>query len=224
MCPWSPPRHPKVSTPRCAAPPSFPGSRTGPWCWSHRRCRRSAIAAYAGPADAESALTAYDAAAEAVAEGFSAKAARASGAATEVLTASAGLTRDKGLRQAVAGRVEGGTPLLEAVHEGVAQFVDIFTAMGGLMAERATDLLDIERRLVARLVGEPEPGVVLPDVAVGARRRATSRPRTPPASTRPGARAGDREGRRHQPHRDHRAPARHPVRGGRCRCARAAGR
>jgi phosphoenolpyruvate-protein phosphotransferase (PTS system enzyme I) len=40
----------------------------------------------------------------------------------------------------------------------------VFTAMGGLMAERATDLLDIERRLVARLVGEAEPGVVLPDV------------------------------------------------------------
>jgi len=37
--------------------------------------------------------------------------------------------------------------------------------MGGLMAERATDLLDIERRLVARLVGEPEPGVARPDVA-----------------------------------------------------------
>ena len=50
------------------------------------------------------------------------------------------------------------------MHEGVAQFVDVFTAMGGLMAERATDLLDIERRLVARLVGEPEPGVALPDV------------------------------------------------------------
>jgi phosphotransferase system enzyme I (PtsI) len=36
--------------------------------------------------------------------------------------------------------------------------------MGGLMAERATDLLDIERRIVARLVGEPEPGVARPDV------------------------------------------------------------
>jgi len=35
--------------------------------------------------------------------------------------------------------------------------------MGGLMAERATDLRDIERRLVAHLVGEPEPGVQMPD-------------------------------------------------------------
>lgn len=36
--------------------------------------------------------------------------------------------------------------------------------MGGLMAERATDLRDIEKRVIARLIGEPEPGVQLPDV------------------------------------------------------------
>ena len=121
-------------------------------------------------------MAAFDGAAEAVAEGFAAKAARASGAATEVLTASAGLTRDKGLRQA---RRRPGSPvatLLAAVHGAVAQFVDVFTAMGGLMAERATDLLDIERRLVAR-----------------ARRRARAggRPAGPavgPGGRRPGAR------------------------------------
>ena len=164
MWPWSPPRHSEGLAAALRGTPVVPGLAYGPVVLVAQEVSPEAIAAYAGHPDAESALAAYDAAAEAVAEGFSAKAARASGAATEVLTASAGLTRDKGLRQAVAGRVEGGTALLEAVHEGVAQFVDIFTAMGGLMAERATDLLDIERRLVARLVGEPEPGVVLPDV------------------------------------------------------------
>ena len=40
----------------------------------------------------------------------------------------------------------------------------MFTQMGGLMAERVTDLRDIERRVVAHLVGEPEPGVPTPDV------------------------------------------------------------
>ncbi|MEP7092369.1 MAG: putative PEP-binding protein, partial [Nocardioidaceae bacterium] len=45
------------------------------------------------------------------------------------------------------------------------QFAGIFTSMGGLMAERVTDLRDIERRVTARLVGEPEPGVPVPDVA-----------------------------------------------------------
>jgi phosphotransferase system enzyme I (PtsI) len=49
------------------------------------------------------------------------------------------------------------------VHAGVDQFVQVFTSMGGLMAERVTDLRDIERRVVAHLVGEPEPGVRMPD-------------------------------------------------------------
>jgi phosphoenolpyruvate-protein phosphotransferase (PTS system enzyme I) len=145
--------------------PVVPGLAYGPVVLVAQEVSPEAIAAYAGHGDAESALAAYDAAAAVVADGFSAKAGRAHGAAAEVLTASAGLTRDKGLRQAVSTRVEGGATLLDAVHEGVAQFVDVFTAMGGLMAERATDLLDIERRLVARLVGEPEPGVAQPDVA-----------------------------------------------------------
>ena len=117
-----------------------------------------------GFADADAALAAYDAAAGAVAESFLRKADKASGAATEVLTASAGLARDKGLRGAVSKRLTGGDDLLAAVHGAVEQFVGIFTSMGGLMAERATDLQDIERRVVAHLVGEPEPGVPTPDV------------------------------------------------------------
>ena len=147
--------------------PVVPGLAFGPVLRVTQEVSPDAVEAYGdgGYADAEEATTAYAVAAERVADGFTVKAARASGAATEVLTASAGLARDKGLRQAVAARVEGGMPLLEAVHAGVGQFVDVFTAMGGLMAERATDLLDIERRIVARLVGEPEPGVARPEVA-----------------------------------------------------------
>jgi phosphotransferase system enzyme I (PtsI) len=146
--------------------PVVPGLAYGPVVLVAQEVAPAAIEAYGdgGHVDPEAALAAYDVAASAVADGFAAKAARVSGAAAEVLTASAGLTRDKGLRQAVASRVDGGTALLEAVHDGVAQFVDVFTAMGGLMAERATDLRDIERRLLARLVGEPEPGVQRPDV------------------------------------------------------------
>jgi len=116
-----------------------------------------------GFADADAALAAYDEAAQAVSAGFSRKAEKASGAAAEVLTASAGLARDKGLRGAVRKHFAAGGGLLDAVHAGVEQFVTIFTGMGGLMAERVTDLRDIERRIVAHLVGEPEPGVVVPD-------------------------------------------------------------
>ena len=113
--------------------------------------------------DAETALAAYDAAVAAVAAGFTRKAEKASGAAAEVLTASAGLARDKGLRGAVRKQLNAGAPLLTAVHAAVEQFVEIFTQMGGLMAERATDLRDIERRITAHVVGEPEPGVQMPE-------------------------------------------------------------
>ncbi len=116
-----------------------------------------------GFADADAALAAYDLAAESVADRFAAKADQASGPAAEVLTASAGLARDKGLRGAVKKNLAAGSTLVDAVHAAVEQFVAVFTSMGGLMAERATDLRDIERRVVAHIVGEPEPGVSLPD-------------------------------------------------------------
>src|SRR5207342_1042344 len=123
-----------------------------------------AIARFDGAAlDEEKALTSYDEAAEAVAEGFARRADKAAGAAAEVLTASAGLARDKGLRSAVRKHLRSGEDLLVSVHAAVEQFVTVFTGMGGLMAERVTDLRDIERRVVAHLVGVPEPGVPTPD-------------------------------------------------------------
>jgi phosphotransferase system enzyme I (PtsI) len=113
-------------------------------------------------ADAESALAAFDTAVDAVASGFSAKAERASGSAAEVLTASAGMARDRGLRGVVRQRLRAGDDLLTAVAAAVEQFAGVFTGMGGLMAERVTDLRDIERRVLARIVGVPEPGVPTP--------------------------------------------------------------
>ncbi len=115
-------------------------------------------------ADADAALAAYDEAASAVAAGFTDKAGRASGHVAEVMSASAGLATDRGLRGAVRKNLRADEDLLAAVHGAVEQFVAAFTQMGGLMAERATDLRDIERRLVARIVGEPEPGVPTPSV------------------------------------------------------------
>jgi phosphotransferase system enzyme I (PtsI) len=147
--------------------PVVPGLAFGPVVRVTQEISPAAVEAYGdgGHADPEAALAAYDAAVEQVAGGFSAKAERSSGAATQVLTASAGLTRDKGLRGAVSTRLSAGEPLLDAVRGAATQFVDVFSAMGGLMAERATDLRDIERRLVARIVGEPEPGVEVPSEA-----------------------------------------------------------
>ena len=116
-------------------------------------------------ADEDAALAAYDDAVAAVADGFEVKAGAASGAAAEVLTASAGLARDRGMRNAVRKHLRGGAELLESVHAAVEQFAAVFAGMGGLMAERVTDLRDIERRVTARIVGEPEPGVPTPSTA-----------------------------------------------------------
>jgi len=145
--------------------PVVPGVAYAPALVVRAEVSPDAIARFDGSAlDEEAALAAYDDAVAAVADGFTAKADKVSGAAAEVLTASAGLARDKGLRGAVRKSLRSGDDLLAAVQAGVEQFVNVFTGMGGLMAERVTDLRDIERRVVARLVGEPEPGVPEPDV------------------------------------------------------------
>jgi len=146
--------------------PVVPGVAYGPAIIVRGEVSPDAIARFgAGSfADVDAALTAYDDAVAAVADGFARKADKASGAAAEVLTASAGLARDKGLRGSVRKQLNAGDHLVAAVTGAVEQFVGIFTQMGGLMAERATDLRDIERRIVAHVIGEPEPGVRLPDV------------------------------------------------------------
>ena len=55
-------------------------------------------------------------------------------------------------------------PAVRAVGLAVDQFVDMFTKLGGMMAERVTDLRDIRDRVLAELSGLPEPGVPVPDV------------------------------------------------------------
>ncbi len=143
--------------------PVVPGAAYGPVVLVQDDVPEEAVAAFGdgGLLDDEAALAAYDAAVEAVAAGYETKAGRASGVATEVLVASAGLARDKGMRKAVRRRLAE-ADLVAAVRGGVGEFVEKFEALGGLMAERTTDLRDIEKRLVARIVGAPEPGVTDP--------------------------------------------------------------
>ena len=162
--------------------PVVPGVAYGPALVA-RASSPDAIAAFdGGVPDEEAALAAYDDAVGAVADGFERKAEGASGAAAEVLTASAGLARDKGLRGAVRKQLAPGRTCSPRCTPAVDQFVAVFTQMGGLMAERVTDLRDIERRVVAHLVGEPEPGVPTPRSPRCSWPR-TSRPPTPRRST-----------------------------------------
>ncbi|MGB3355879.1 MAG: phosphoenolpyruvate-utilizing N-terminal domain-containing protein, partial [Mycobacterium sp.] len=106
----------------------------------------------------------FNAAAAAVATRLRDRAAHASGVASEVLAATATLAQDRAWLGATEKRIKEGAPAVRAVVGAVDQFVDMFTKMGGLMAERVTDLRDIRDRVVAELNGLPEPGVPVPDV------------------------------------------------------------
>src|SRR6187200_21293 len=104
--------------------PVVPGVAFAPAVVATATVSPTAIAAFAesGHPDPGAALAAYDVAATATAEGLAARAARVSGAAAEVLTATAGLARDKGLRSAVRKRLNAGDPLLAALAAAVDQF------------------------------------------------------------------------------------------------------
>ncbi|MGY1620115.1 phosphoenolpyruvate--protein phosphotransferase, partial [Geodermatophilus sp. SYSU D00691] len=106
----------------------------------------------------------FAAAAATVAGRLESRAAAATGVSAEVLAATAGLARDRGLLSAVEQRIDAGAGAEVATVQAAQQFVDLFTSLGGLMAERATDVRDVRDRIVAELTGQGEPGVPVPDV------------------------------------------------------------
>jgi phosphotransferase system enzyme I (PtsI) len=106
----------------------------------------------------------FRAAAEAVAGRLADRAAGATGVSAEVLATTAGLARDRGLWGAAEQRIDAGTPADVAVVAAAQQFVDMFTALGGLMAERVPDVQDVRDRIVAQLTGQGEPGIPNPEV------------------------------------------------------------
>ena len=115
-------------------------------------------------ADRQAEAGRFAAAATAVATRLRDRAAHATGAASEVLAATATLAQDRAWLGAAEKRIAAGAPAVRATAEAVDQFVELFTQLGGLMAERVTDLRDIRGRVIAQLSGLPEPGVPLPDV------------------------------------------------------------
>ena len=106
----------------------------------------------------------FAAAASAVATRLRDRAAHATGVASEVLAATATLAQDRAWLGAAEKRINAGAPAIQAVIGAVEQFADMFTKLGGLMAERVTDLRDIRDRVIAELKGLPEPGVPMPAV------------------------------------------------------------
>lgn len=117
--------------------------------------RRSA----AVPADPSAAADDPDAAFAAVADELEVSAAAADGALAEILTATAAMARDPMLVGEATDRVRDGAAQADAVVSVVDEFCAMFTAAGGYLAERVTDLGSVRDRVLARLEGVPAPGV-----------------------------------------------------------------
>ncbi|WP_232549060.1 phosphoenolpyruvate--protein phosphotransferase [Propioniciclava soli] len=93
---------------------------------------------------------------------FEDRASAATGAASNVLGATAKLAADRGWNRAAIKAINGGASAEAGTTQAIATFVAQFEKLGGLMAERTTDLRDIRNRVVAELMGLPEPGVPQP--------------------------------------------------------------
>lgn len=139
-----------------------PGYALGPVAWTRPAPVPPTNARPVAEEDRPAEVTRFAAAAKTVADRFTERASLASGVASEVLGATASLARDRGWTRAATKLINGGASAETATAQAIEQFVAQFEKLGGLMAERTTDLRDIRNRVVAELLGLPEPGVPKP--------------------------------------------------------------
>lgn len=99
---------------------------------------------------------------ETVISRLQARADAASGLAADVLTATAAMAGDPQLADATVSAIDGGNSAPEAMWVSAQSFIKKFQAAGGMLAERTSDLCDIRDRVVAELLGLPEPGIPIP--------------------------------------------------------------
>ncbi|MDR0284821.1 MAG: phosphoenolpyruvate--protein phosphotransferase [Propionibacteriaceae bacterium] len=93
-----------------------------------------------------------------VADGLRARAETAPDNARPVLEAGAMIAGDPALADTIEALLATMGPT-RAVHEAAGQYAALLESLGGYMAERVTDLMDVRDRAIARLSGVPEPGV-----------------------------------------------------------------
>lgn len=111
------------------------------------------------PDDREATAARATAAFDDVAAALRAQADGAEGAAVAVLQATAQMAQDRALRTKVLAKIAAGEPPVAALDSVVQTFVDMFTAAGGMLLERVTDLRSVRDRVAAHLLGVPVPGV-----------------------------------------------------------------
>lgn len=113
----------------------------------------------AADASAEEATAGLKAAAAAVHDELKARAETASGDGKAVLEATALMAKDTMLLKNAAKLIARGTSPQRAIWEAGASVSEMLHNLGGYMAERATDVLDVRARIVAELRGVPAPGI-----------------------------------------------------------------
>jgi phosphotransferase system enzyme I (PtsI) len=96
---------------------------------------------------------------ESVAKTLEDRAARADPTAQQILVATAMMARDPGLAAAADKHLANGHGPATAVDAATEEYCATFSAAGGYLAERVTDLRDVRDRTVARLLGLQDPGV-----------------------------------------------------------------
>ncbi|MFJ3957247.1 phosphoenolpyruvate--protein phosphotransferase [Arthrobacter sp. NPDC090010] len=109
--------------------------------------------------DPAEAIAGLKAAALAVHDELKDRASRAREDGKAVLEATALMAKDTMLIKAAGKRITAGTGVERAVWEAAEGVAAQFKALGGYMAERATDVLDVRARIVAQLRGVPAPGI-----------------------------------------------------------------
>lgn len=110
-------------------------------------------------ATAESESERVRAAGKAVSAALKQRAAAASGDAADVLQATALMAADPMLLKTAVKLLSTGLHAEAAVWQAADTVAAQLTALGGYMAERATDVLDVRARIVAELRGVPAPGI-----------------------------------------------------------------
>jgi phosphotransferase system enzyme I (PtsI) len=107
----------------------------------------------------EDATAALKAAAGAVHDELKARADHATGDGKAVLEATALMAKDTMLIKGAAKLIARGTSPQRAIWESGSSVSEMLHNLGGYMAERATDILDVRARIVAELRGVPAPGI-----------------------------------------------------------------
>jgi len=107
----------------------------------------------------EDAVAGLKAAAQSVHDELKSRADTASGDGKAVLEATALMAKDTMLLKSAAKLINAGSSAERAIWEAGASVSEMLHNLGGYMAERATDVLDVRARIVAELRGVPAPGI-----------------------------------------------------------------